>query len=67
MKEAARILSARYNVAVTLGDSSLNDCTISAFFVKNENLERMLQTISMVKGGHYTLSGKTATINGTCE
>jgi ferric-dicitrate binding protein FerR (iron transport regulator) len=68
MKEAARIISEKYNVKVVLGDSSLNDCTITVFFVKgDETLEQVLRAVSLVKGGDYTLSRDKATINGTCE
>jgi ferric-dicitrate binding protein FerR (iron transport regulator) len=68
MKDAARIISERYNVKVELGDSSLNDCTITVFFVKgDETLEQVLRAVSLVKGGNYTISEDKATINGACE
>jgi ferric-dicitrate binding protein FerR (iron transport regulator) len=67
MREAARLISDRFNVQVNLADSSLNDCRIRVHFVKNESLERMLKLVSAAKGGDYAINGKTATISGTCE
>lgn len=67
MKEAAQMISKRYNTHVVLGDSSLTNCRISIFFVKNESLERVLETVSLAKGGDYTIKNGLATINGQCE
>ncbi|MBT1711322.1 FecR domain-containing protein [Fulvivirgaceae bacterium PWU5] len=67
MKEAAQMISKRYNTQVVLGDSSLAECRISIFFVKNESLSRVLETVSLAKGGDYKIQNNIATINGQCE
>lgn len=67
MKEAAQMISKRYNTHVVLEDSSLAQCRISIFFVKNESLSRVLETVSMAKGGDYTIENDKVTINGKCE
>lgn len=67
MKEAVQMISKRYNTKVVLGDSSLTDCRISILFVKNESLSRVLETVSLAKGGDYTVQNNVATINGKCE
>jgi ferric-dicitrate binding protein FerR (iron transport regulator) len=67
MKEAAQMISKRYNTHVVLEDSSLAQCRISIFFVKNESLSRVLETVSLAKGGDYAIKNNIATINGKCE
>jgi transmembrane sensor len=67
MREAAQMISKRYGTQILLGDSSLSACRISIFFVKNESLVRVLETVSLAKGGDYTIQKNIATIHGHCE
>lgn len=67
MKEAADMISKRYKTKVVLQDSSLAHCRISIFFVKNESLSRVLETVSLAKGGNYKIEDNIATITGQCE
>jgi ferric-dicitrate binding protein FerR (iron transport regulator) len=67
MKQAADLIEKHFNVNVRIATPALEKCTISAFFIKGESLDEVLEAISLAKIGSYTLKDGVATISGKCE
>lgn len=67
MKQAADLIAKHFNIKVRIATPALEKCKISAFFIKDESLDEVLEAISLAKIGSYTLKDGVATISGKCE
>jgi transmembrane sensor len=63
-EEAAELISERFNVKVTIANKSLSDCTINAWFLRNESLQQVMEAVSAFKQATYTIDHDTITIEG---
>ena len=64
MEEAAAIISAHYNVNVTLENDQLKQCRISSTFLDNENLWDVLDAITTAINATFTMKGNEVMIQG---
>jgi ferric-dicitrate binding protein FerR (iron transport regulator) len=64
LSEAAGLIGRRYNVKVTLANDNLKRCRITATFLYNADLEKVLTAVSRVVGATYVLSEGSVRIEG---
>lgn len=64
VEEAARLIEAKYHVKVTVTNDVLKKCTISAKFLKSEQLKQVLDVVSLPLGASYSIKDGNVSING---
>jgi transmembrane sensor len=62
--DAAELIEKRFNVNVTVDNKALNKCVISAWFLNNESLEQIIESISVMQQATYTITEGNVTIEG---
>lgn len=63
MAQAAEKIGKRFNVKVVIANE-LKDCTVTAWFLENETLKEMVESISAIRQATATIKGNNVTIEG---
>ncbi|MBT1701290.1 FecR domain-containing protein [Fulvivirgaceae bacterium PWU4] len=62
--EAIAQIEERFHVKVTISNESLKDCIVSAWFFNNEDVNKVVEDLSMLKQATATINGNKIIIEG---
>ena len=68
IEQAARMVEKRYQVTISFTNPQVKNCQLTATFINNERIEKVMKVLSDIAGATYKVEGDHITVvGGSCE